>query len=92
MGTDKVNEQFRCIKCGLCCKNIQLVPQLHEYHNGDGICRFLDLKTNLCSIYNHRPDICNVEKSYELYFSNHYTEEEYLEMNYIGCETLWRKK
>lgn len=81
---------FNCIRCGLCCKNIHLVDELKNFHNGDGICRYLDLQTNLCNIYHNRPDICNVEKSYEKIFYKKYTKEEYINMNYKGCKVLWK--
>lgn len=83
--------KFICNQCGLCCRNINLVNQLKEFHNGDGVCKYLDLETNLCKIYDNRPDICNVEKSYKLFFSSIYSEEEYIKMNYEGCEVLWKK-
>ena len=51
---------FLCDKCGLCCRNIDKVPQLKEFHNGDGICKFLT--NNKCSIYESRPLICNIDK------------------------------
>lgn len=87
-----MKQVFECRQCGLCCKNIHLVPQLKAFHNGNGICKYLDLTTNLCKIYDERPDICNVERSYELFFSESYSEDEYLKMNYLGCEALWEKK
>ncbi len=86
-----MKSKFICKECGLCCRSIHLVEQLKDFHNGDGICKYLNLKTNLCEIYNNRPNICNVAKSYELYFSELYSEKEYIKMNYEGCEILWRK-
>ena len=87
-----MKSKFECNMCGLCCRNIHLIDQLKDYHNGDGICMYLDLKTNLCAIYENRPIICNVEKSYQVYFSQLYTEEEYIEMNHKGCKVLWQKE
>lgn len=85
-----MNLKFKCNCCGLCCRNIQYVEELKEFHNGDGICFYLDKETNLCKIYNHRPSICNIEKSYKKY-STIYTEKEYLQKNYEGCNVLWEK-
>ena len=82
---------FQCIRCGLCCRNIGEIEQLKTFHDGDGICRFLDQETNLCMIYDSRTTICNVEVSYELFFY-HYSEQEYLQMNYEGCRCLWEKR
>lgn len=27
---------FKCSKCGLCCRNIDKVPQLKEFDDGNG--------------------------------------------------------
>ena len=32
---------------------------------GNGVCKFLDQKTNLCTIYDERPLICRVDDLYE---------------------------
>lgn len=81
-------KSFHCTQCGLCCRNIGHVPFLHKFHNGDGICKFLDRTTNLCLIYANRPTICNVEAAYTSYFSKIYSEEEYLALNYEACKQL----
>ena len=80
---------FNCIECGICCKNIHVVDQLSDYHNGDGVCFNLDLLTNRCKIYDNRPDICNVNKSFNLYFKSVMTREEYDKKNLEGCKLLW---
>ena len=56
---------FLCSKCGACCKNI---AGLGLPHNGDGVCTNLDQKSNTCSIYEDRPEICRVDGIYEKYF------------------------
>lgn len=81
---------FLCDKCGLCCRNIDKVPQLKEFHNGDGICKFLT--NNKCSIYESRPLICNIDKVYEAFFSNLYTLEEFYKLNYQVCIMLKQHK
>ena len=81
---------FLCDKCGLCCRNIDKVPQLKEFHNGDGICKFLT--NNKCSIYESRPLICNIDKVYELFFSNLYTLEKFYKLNYQVCMILKKHK
>lgn len=65
---------FHCDKCGLCCRLLMYVPQLAAFDRGDGVCRFL--QGNLCSIYESRPDICNVEKMYPA-FASVMSREEY---------------
>ena len=53
---------------------------------GDGVCKYLD--GNLCSIYESRPDICNIEKGYELFFDGIMTKEEYYSLNMQACKIL----
>lgn len=57
---------FPCTGCGCCCKRVGLVKKFlseEEFpYNADenGICeKFID---NKCSVYNERPDICNIYK------------------------------
>lgn len=49
---------FPCNKCGLCCRRVSGIQELNR---GDGTCRHLDEKTNLCTIYDQRPDMCRVD-------------------------------
>ena len=67
---------FSCIKCGLCCRNIDQIPELAGFDPGDGVCIHLT-KDNLCEIYEQRPDICNVETMYRLHFQKIMTREVY---------------
>lgn len=60
---------------------------LKEFENGRGECIHLT-KNNLCDIYDSRPDICNIEKMYELYFKSTMTYDEYLRENYKACVKL----
>ena len=83
-----MKEKFHCDCCGLCCRHIDRSPYLREFDNGDGVCKYLDEEKNLCMIYYSRPDFCNVETGYEKFFSEIYSEEEYLRLNYEACEKL----
>lgn len=78
---------FECSKCGICCRNIDKIPELSEFHNGDGVCIYLN-RNNLCSIYENRPDICNVEKMYQLKYKDIMSWDEYEKMNMEGCRIL----
>lgn len=78
---------FSCTKCGLCCKNIDKIPQLSAYDRGDGRCIYLT-ELNLCKIYAKRPDICNVEKMYDLVYCKLMSRKEYDKINAEGCKTL----
>lgn len=81
---------FPCEKCGLCCKHIDLIPQLKDFDSGDGRCIHL-MDNNLCEIYDKRPDICNVRKMYELSYSKQMSEDDYIRLNIAGCKSLKKK-
>ena len=66
---------FSCDKCGLCCRNIDKIPELKAFHNGDGICKFLI--NNKCSIYSLRPKICR-----------DYGVKYYIQCPYNGMKTI----
>lgn len=78
---------FVCTKCGLCCRNIGEIPELADFHTGDGVCIHLS-DDNLCDIYSTRPDICNVDKMYELYYNKIMSKAEYEKINLDGCKAL----
>jgi Fe-S-cluster containining protein len=80
---------FPCTKCGLCCRALHLIPALSDYDNGNGVCRYL--VDNLCSIYENRPEICDVEKMYLHYFSGTMSKEEFFEKNHQACLELASK-
>ena len=82
---------FQCDKCGLCCKSIGKIEIFAEMDRGDGICKYLDEKTNLCKIYDKRPLLCNLDKSYDYYFSSCMSREEYYAINYAACQELKSK-
>lgn len=81
---------FVCTKCGLCCRNIDRIPELADFHTGDGVCIHLS-DDNLCNIYLSRPDICNVEKMFQLHYKTLMTKAEYEKMNMEGCRVLQSK-
>jgi len=64
-------DQFNCEKCGACCRAVKC---------------FL-LKDGLCSIYETRPDICRVDRMYEIRKLN-MTREEYYKLTKRFCEIL----
>lgn len=77
---------FKCNKCGQCCRNLHRSSIYDGLHNGDGICRFLN--GNLCSIYETRPLVCRVDESYEVFFKEQISYEEYIQLNYSCCKIL----
>ncbi len=83
---------FQCTQCGECCRHIGNIPALRKYDSGNGVCKFLDNKNNLCTIYHERPLICNVAAVYDEYFSQVYDEEDFLRINYKVCRLLQESK
>ena len=81
---------FQCDKCGECCRNLHKSPIYNEFHDGNGICRYL--RGNECWIYENRPLICRVDESYYAFFNDHMTYDEYLQLNYQCCELLKNKE
>ena len=77
---------FVCDKCGLCCTMVDRLPIYSSLDRGDGVCRYFDCSSALCTIYNNRPTICNIDKMYELFFSEKFSREEYYRLNYESCE------
>lgn len=58
-----------------------------EYALEDGSCKYLD-KDNRCSIYDHRPLVCNVADAYKLFFRYRMSEDEYYDMQSKACACL----
>ena len=79
---------FKCDKCGCCCSNLGASKIYSDLDRGDGICKFFDENTRLCSIYENRPLKCNIDKTYELLFKDKMTLEEYYRLNYESCKKL----
>ena len=77
---------FSCDKCGCCCRNLDKSELYIKLNRGDGVCRYLE--GNLCSIYDRRPDICNVEKGYKMFFEKLMSIEEYYYLNEYACKIL----
>lgn len=82
---------FVCDQCGLCCMSIGSSPLLSMLDRGDGICRYFDERSKLCTIYPNRPLICNVDKAFRLYFHESMTLDEYYALNYAACRELKRR-
>jgi Fe-S-cluster containining protein len=79
---------FNCEKCGECCRHIEQFIDILP-HQQDGICQFL--QGDLCSIYEHRPDLCVYKRAYK-YLKNYFTESEYLKNVMYFCEQLKSKR
>lgn len=79
---------FLCSKCGKCCQTVGQSSIYMHLDRGDGTCKFFDDITKLCTIYEQRPLICNIDKTYDQYFKNHMSLQDYYELNYKACQLL----
>lgn len=79
---------FECSKCGRCCQNIKLSSIYQKFNRGDGICRYFDDESSLCTIYQNRPIECNVDAMYDIFFAKRMDREKYYELNHWYCEKL----
>lgn len=79
---------FSCDKCGLCCMHIDESTIDEELNRGDGVCKYFDDTTHLCTIYDSRPIYCNVDKFYDDFLSEKYTRQEFYDVNYESCKKL----
>ena len=79
---------FPCTGCGLCCQNISTVEELKEFDLGNGICKYFDTKTSNCLIYENRPNICKVEKMFDLKYHKFFTKREFYLKNSEVCSQL----
>lgn len=51
--------RFQCSQCGACCRKAGSLGLMED--RGDGACIYLT-EENTCSIYDKRPELCNMEK------------------------------
>ncbi len=80
-------DRFPCTSCGLCCKNITGIIELVEFDAGNGVCKFLDLETNLCKIYESCPLICRIDETHKKLYS-HILLKEFYAKNAEICNAL----
>lgn len=77
---------FQCDQCGLCCIGLDKSEVTADLHNGDGICKHLDLDTMLCKIYEERPIFCRVEEYFDTYLADKMDKDEFIRLNYEACQ------
>jgi len=85
-----MTESFPCTKCGACCKSIRASAFTAWLDREDGVCRYL--KKDICTIYENRPDVCNVKTLYKKYYRDSYTWPEFIKENQKICEILKSQK
>lgn len=77
---------FYCNMCGECCRHLNLSSIYADLDRGDGVCKYL--VGNLCSIYEVRPLICNVDEGYHAFFAESMSKDEYYKLTYEACDKL----
>ena len=80
---------YDCELCGAqCCRNWNPAQYDPNLVNDDGICIYLNPTTNLCSIYEYRPDFCRVNVWYEKMYSKKMSLNQFIECQKLGCDIL----
>lgn len=82
---------FPCSGCGLCCQNISTVKELKDFDLGNGVCKFFVFETKSCSIYETRPNICKVDKMFDLKYYKNYSKKEFYKLNVNACNEIQEK-
>lgn len=82
-------KEFPCTKCGACCKLIpNHVLEFYKLPKAEtGGCGHLK-DDNSCSIYDTRPDICSVQKTWKKVHSKKLSWDEYISYSVKACEIL----
>lgn len=83
--------KFNCSKCGACCKLIP-DPVLKIYglpRSKNGGCGHL-LADNSCSIYDARPDVCNVKIMWDKNYSKTVTWDDYKKISEELCTIMMK--
>lgn len=83
-----MREPFPCNGCGACCKSIRLSAQTAGLDRGDGVCRHYDEQRKECGIYDHRPEVCNVERLYETQYASRLDWPLFVALNLQACAGL----
>jgi len=82
---------FPCSSCGLCCQNISQIKELKEFDLGNGVCKYFDIDTKLCQIYETRPDICRVDKMFDIKYYQYFMKNEFYTLNANACNSMQEK-
>lgn len=83
-----LSNAFPCTHCGLCCQNVHLAAETSFLDRGDGTCRHYDAASKGCGIYDERPDICRVDRQYQLHYARQYSWGDFVALNLAVCHTL----
>ena len=81
-------QPFPCNSCGKCCRKVSSSKETVWLDRGDSVCKYLNEETNKCTIYTQRPLVCRVEDYYDKNLSQHYSWDDFIEINIKICESL----
>lgn len=79
-----------CNLCGACCYCVRGVTEIwrkNGWLNEDGSCKFYDPWFKACTIYEHRPDICRMERT----CPPNLTLEQWYDKHEIWCDDAHRE-
>ena len=80
-----------CELCGAqCCRNWFPAKYDENLVDKNGICKYLNQSTNLCTIYDNRPDFCKVYEWYDKKFLTEMSLDRYLFEQELMCIVLQR--
>mgnify|MGYP001819312216 CR=1 FL=1 len=94
---------FNCTQCGLCCERmgkVKSVPMQTEWMqklvdefpygtDENGVC--MKYKDGLCTVYDNRPLLCNIERIADEVDIG-MTKEAWFKFNEFGCKVLQQKE
>lgn len=81
-----MREPFPCTACGECCRRVAQSEQTAFLDRGDGICRYFDEPSKLCTIYDTRPLVCRVEDYYVAHLSEVIDWQDFVQINIALCQ------
>lgn len=82
----KFEFEYKCENCGACCRNWNPASYDSTICDENGVCKYLDQNTNLCTIYETRPVFCRCDEMFNL--QNEMNYEEYIKVMKICCDAL----
>lgn len=88
-GKDAMKE-FPCTQCGLCCQHVDKAIETRALDRGDGTCKHYNSASKHCAIYEQRPDICRIDRQYEINYAEKMSWEYFVVLNIQACEALQR--
>lgn len=94
--------KFNCSKCGKCCYQLKNVIENKHKISSRIIRQMIDafpysfdkygkcekLTNNQCSVYNTRPDLCNVVTTWKRAFADKMSLDDYFQINKQMCKQL----